>query len=166
MSWTEFALFLHILIAVVGFGPTFVFGIIGFKGGKEPAHVNFALRLGETIAKRLVLPLAVAMPLVGTWLIFLRGWDLWASEWLWISIILYVLAFSNSLFVLIRTGSKLVRLTEHMPAAQPGAVPAGPPPEVARLVRVQRIAGPINLLLIATITLLMVWKPGGALTGS
>lgn len=166
MSWTEFALFLHILIAVVGFGPTFVFGVIGFKGGKEPAHVNFALRLSETIAKRLVIPLAVAMPLVGTWLVFLRGWDLWASEWLWISIILYVIVFSNAIFVLVPTGSKLVKMTEHMLAPPPGAAPGGPPPEVARLVRIQQIAGPINLLLLVTIILLMVTKPGGALTGS
>ena len=165
MSWSEFALFLHILVAIVAFGPTFIFPIVGAKAGKEPAHVNFALRLAETISKRVVLPLAVAMPLVGTWLIFLRGWDLWGSEWLWISIILYVLAFSNAVFVLIPTGSKLVHMTANMPPPPPDAAPSGPPPAVARLVRIQRIMGPVNLVLIATIAFLMVTKPGGAIAG-
>ena len=161
----EFALFLHVLIAVVGFGPTFIFAIVGAMGGREPQHVNFALRVSHTIATRLVVPLAVAMPIVGTWLIFLRDWDIVANEWLWVSIALYAVAFFNSVLVLVPTTSKLIAMTERMPPPPEGAAPSGPPPQVARLVRRQRIAGPINGVLLIVIILLMVWKPGAAAPG-
>ena len=37
-------LFLHIGGAIVAFGPTFAFPILGPMAGKEPQHANFALR--------------------------------------------------------------------------------------------------------------------------
>ena len=56
MDWKDlfpYLLFLHVLGAVVAFGPTFAFRFIGGMGGKEPQHSNFATRVSETIAMRL-----------------------------------------------------------------------------------------------------------------
>jgi len=47
-------LFLHVLGAIVAFGPTFSFAIIGAAGGAEPQHANFATRVSHLVSSRLV----------------------------------------------------------------------------------------------------------------
>lgn len=177
MSWGQFWLFLHILIAILAFGPPVIaFPILGAMGGKEPAHINFALRVSELIEKRVTIPLAVAMPIVGTILVYVRNWDLWRSEWLIVSIVLYTLTFAFAVFVQNRWVEKLIHMTGMMPAPAgppaepgPGVAPvaggeSGPPPELMRLVMRVRAGGMGITLAIVAITLLMVWKPGGAIT--
>ena len=52
LAWLfPFFLFLHVLGAIVAFGPTFAFSIIGAMGGKEPQHANFATRVSATISR-------------------------------------------------------------------------------------------------------------------
>ena len=162
MTFGEVLLFLHILLAILAFGPTFAFPLIGAAGGKEPQHGNFALRVSEVIEKRLVIPAAVLLPLVGTWLIFDRSWDLWASEWLWISILIYVAAFSYSVTIQRTTLDRLIEMTKNPPPSSEGAS-AGPPPEMQRLAKRMQIGGMVLSLAFVTILLLMVWKPGGAI---
>lgn len=46
MNWLiGLFLFLHVGGAILGFGPTYTFPFIGAMAGKEPQHVNFALRV-------------------------------------------------------------------------------------------------------------------------
>ena len=45
-------LFLHVLGAIIAFGPTFAFPIIGAMGGAEPQHANFATRVTARISER------------------------------------------------------------------------------------------------------------------
>ena len=45
-------LLLHIGGAIVAFGPTFAFPLIGSMGAAEPQHANFALRINERISSR------------------------------------------------------------------------------------------------------------------
>ena len=48
MDWSAlfpWLLFLHVLGAIVAFGPTFAFSFIGAMGGAEPQHANFATRV-------------------------------------------------------------------------------------------------------------------------
>ena len=68
-------LFLHILGAIVAFGPTFTFPIIGAMGGREPMHANFATRISYRISERVVLPLAIPGILVVATLAFIDGWN-------------------------------------------------------------------------------------------
>lgn len=164
MSLWQFVLFLHVIVAIIAFGPTFAFGIMASFGSREPLHTGFALRLAEFIEKRLVIPLAVVMPFLGLWLIYLRDWDLWKSEWLIIAIVLYTIAFFVAVFVLDRSLARLIRLTQAAPPPTDPASTAPMPPEIAREVRIQQIGGMFEALAIAAIVLLMVWKPGGALT--
>jgi hypothetical protein len=167
MSWYQFVLFLHILVAIMAFGPTFIFGIIAATGAKEPAHSNFAVRLSHILATRWVTPLAVVMPGLGALLIFLGKWDLWESEWLLISIAIYIQAFFFALLFMDRWEARLIELTAEPAAGGPGAVSGGqgPPPEVASLVKRLRIGGALLGLDVLAMLLLMVWKPGGAFVG-
>src|SRR4051794_31075100 len=85
-------LLLHIGGAIIAFGPTFTFPIIGGMGGKEPMHANFALRLTERLERGLVLPLAMVQIVTGIGLIWFSPGDINKALWLGVAIILFVLA--------------------------------------------------------------------------
>jgi len=150
-------LFLHVLGAIVAFGPTFAFATIGGMGGKEPQHANFATRISETISMRLVYPVGITLPITGALMIWVAGLDLSARQnwWLGIAIVLYVIAYGYSFFVQRRLVERVIHMTSTPPP--PGA--SGPPPELRALVgRIQRGGAALGILLVL-IVLLMVVKP-------
>src|SRR5690242_17529210 len=91
-------LVLHIGGAIVAFGPTFTFPLIGSMGAAEPQHANFALRINERITKRMVIPLAIFQGITGLALILLIPMDLTKALWLDVAIVLYIVALGISLF--------------------------------------------------------------------
>jgi len=152
-------LFLHVGGAIVAFGPSFTFPIIGAMGGKEPQHLNFALRVSERLTARVVIPLAVLQGVTGVLLVWKTGFT-FSTLWLGLGGLLYLVALTIAIGVALPTGRKLVMATAALPAPAPGAQPPpGPSPEVAALVRRQRMAGMILGLLIVVIVFLMVVKP-------
>jgi uncharacterized membrane protein len=148
-------LFLHVMGAIVAFGPTFSFPIIGAMGGKEPQHANFATRVTETIAKQRVLPLAIFQGITGVALILLTGINLLATRWLLIGIVLYLIVLGYNILIGTPTVKKVIEMTSTPPP--PGA--SGPPPELlAAIQKVQR-GGMFSGLMIVLIVILMVVKP-------
>lgn len=148
-------LFAHVLGAILAFGPTFAFPIIGRMGGKEPQHANFATRVSATIGDRLVKPLAILQGITGVLLIWISGRDLFASQWLILSIVLYLIALYFSLFIQGRWVSRVIDMTNAPPP--PGA--SGPPPALVELITNVRRGGLFTSVLIVVIVLLMVVKP-------
>jgi hypothetical protein len=73
VSAFQFFLFLHVMGAILAFGPTFAYSIIGGMGGKEPMHANFATRVTERIGTRLVYPLAIFQGITGLALMLIAG---------------------------------------------------------------------------------------------
>ena len=159
LAWLfPYLLFLHILGAIAGFGPSFAFPIIGAMGGAEREHGNFATRISETISGRLVYPIGITLPITGAVMILVLGLDLTskANYWLDVAIVLYIIAYGYSFFVQRKTVERVVELTSAPPP--PGA--SGPPPELMGLVkRIQRGGMGLTVLLLAII-FLMVLKPG------
>jgi uncharacterized membrane protein len=160
MDWSDlfpWLLFLHVLGAIVAFGPTFAFSFIGAMGGGEPQHANFATRVSHTIASRLVYPIGITLPITGALLIVVRGIDLASRAywWLGIAIVLYIIAYGYSFFVQRKIVERVIEISSSPPP--PGAM--GPPPELLALVkRIQQGGMMLGLLLIA-IVFLMVVKP-------
>lgn len=158
MDWLfPWLLFLHVLGAIVAFGPTFAFPLIGAAGGAEPQHANFATRVSHLISSRLVYPIGITLPITGALMILVRGINLAdrAFWWLGLAIVLYVIAYGYSFFV----QSKLVHRVIDLTSAPPPPGAAGPPPEVPGLVaRIQR-GGMVLTVLLVSIILLMVVKP-------
>jgi uncharacterized membrane protein len=154
-------LFLHVGGAVLAFGPTFTFPIIGAMGGREPQHVNFALRVQNRIANVLVVPLALFQGVTGLLLIWKTGFNLFATNWLLVGIALYVVALAIALGISLPAVRKLIQLTSAPPPTPPPGAPAptGPPPHVAALAKRARRAGMVNAGLILVIIFLMVTKP-------
>src|SRR5947208_13856296 len=99
MSWFTFFLLLHVLVAITAFGPSFAFPFIQGFIRRDPRNALVVSQILHGIEGRIVIPAAVVMPFLGLALIYLAHIELWASEWLVISIALYVVAFFFSLLV-------------------------------------------------------------------
>ena len=158
LAWLfPYLLFLHVLGAIAGFGPSFVFPIVGAMGGKEREHGNFATRVSETISNRLVYPIGITLPITGALIILVRGIDLTSRAYWWldVAIVLYIVAYGYSFFVQRKVVERVIEVTSSPPP--PGA--SGPPPELPPLVkRIQRGGMFLTVLLLAII-FLMVVKP-------
>jgi uncharacterized membrane protein len=162
MDWLlALFVFLHVGGAVVAFGPNYAFLFLGPMAGREPQHVNFALRFQDRVARRLVLPLALVQGVTGVLIIWRANVDVLAEGWLLAGIGLYLVALAISFGILLPTLSKLLEATASPPPQPPPGAPAptGPPPHVRALVQRGRVGGMTNGLLILVIVFLMVVKP-------
>jgi len=158
MAWLfPYFLFLHVLGAIVAFGPSFTFSIMGAMGGAEPQHANFATRVSAAITSKRVLPVGITLPITGLLMIAVVGInplerDRW---WLALGIVLYLIAYGYGFFVQRPLVERVVEMTSSPPP--PGA--SGPPPELmATVKRIQRGGMGMGLLIVA-IVFLMVVKP-------
>src|SRR5262245_42987427 len=152
-----YLLFLHVLGAIAGFGPSFVFPIVGSMGGQERQHGNFATRVSHTISSPLIYPIGITLPITGALIILVKGIDLTSRAywWLGIAIVIYIASFSFSFFVQRKWVERVIELT----SAPPPPDAAGPPPELPGLVqRIQRGGMAMTVGLLAII-FLMVVKP-------
>jgi len=156
LTWLlPYILFLHVLGAIAAFGPTFAFPIIGAMGGKEPQYANFATRVSATISDRIVTPLGIFQGVTGVLLIWISGRDLFASVWLIVAIVLYVIALGYALTVQRRHVHRIIELS----SAPPPPDAKGPPPGLQEEVRAVQRGGMLLTALIVTIVFLMVVKP-------
>jgi len=154
-------LLLHIGAAIVAFGPTFAFPIIGAIGGREPQFANFAMRVSDAIAGKLVAPLALLVGITGLGLIWTSGRDVLRDEWLLLAIILYVISLLIAVLVSGPASRRLIEATSAPPPAEPPTRPmgGGPPPHIAADVKRVRAGGMALMLLSLIILFLMVFKP-------
>ena len=153
--WFAIFLFLHVMGAIIAFGPSYSFPIIGKMASQEPQHANFAARLNEAITEQRIIPLAIFQGITGAGLILVTGINLFATKWLLLGIALWVIALGYGLFVQGPVGRRIVELTSTPPP--PGA--SGPPPELMASVQKAQRGGIILGLLIVAIVILMVTKP-------
>lgn len=148
-------LLIHVGGAIIGFGPTFAFAVLGPMAGK--AGPNGGVAIMESIVaieRRLVIPVAaITQPLTGLGLILVAGFaaDFFSHRWLWTALIIYVATFYTAIFVQTPLTERMIRLAK-----------AGPPtPEFLALAKRSQRIGPFITLALVTIIVLMVTKPGG-----
>ena len=158
MNWFLLWLFLHILAAVIAFGPIFVFPIIGSLAAQMPQHLRFAVELNHRIEQRLVLPLAGTMLISGTGLIWTANINIFRTPFLLVGVILYLVALGVASRILLPTTERLVHLAANGPS---DVAPGPPPPEVMTLIRRLQMFGGFTTLLFLVIIFLMVIQPGG-----
>jgi hypothetical protein len=159
VNWFLFWLFLHITAAIVAFGPTFVFPLIGSLLEKNPASAHFAVELMHKMETQLILPVALTMLVSGFGLIFVAGINLTKTPFLGVAVILYLGALGIAFFNQLPTTNKLLEATAAAPP--PGAPPGPPPPHIVALTTRARIGGQLQTVLLIIIIFLMVAKPGG-----
>ena len=149
-------LFLHVLAAIIAFGPTFAFPIIGAMSGHEPQHANFAVRATHRVGDILVEPFAISMLVTGALMIWSAGIPLFDREarWLVVAVVLYLVALSLALFVSRPNVKRVIALSSD------DAPPAGPPPpEMMSAIGIVQRVGMALLVLLVVIVFLMVVKP-------
>ena len=161
LPWIQIFFFLHIGAAIIAFGPTFVFPLIGGMGGKEPMHANFATRVSHAIERKFVLPVALTMPLSGIGLIWLLPINLLVSTgyWLLAGIALYVFEI---VFVIYRQDPailKVIKITTPPPGPPAGPLAGGPPPELMAAVKRVQQNGKILAIVLVVIFFLMIFRP-------
>ncbi len=150
-------LFLHVLGAILAFGPTFAFSIMGSMAGKEPQHANFSARQTAAISNRLVYPLVIFQGITGLLLIASGKIDVSSKPWLMLGILLYIIALVYGLTIQRAALHHVIEMTSTPP---PAGTPPGPPPAalMAEIKKVQR-GGMFLGTLIVVIVFLMVVKP-------
>ena len=154
MDAVKFLLFLHVMGAILAFGPTFAYSIMGAMAGREPQHANFSARQVEAIGNKLVYPLAIFQGVTGVLLIFATTIDLKAATWLAAGIVLYAIALTFALTIQRNALHHLIELSSTPPA--PGTPPS---PEIPATVRKIQRGGILLGVLIVVIVFLMVVKP-------
>jgi uncharacterized membrane protein len=143
-------------VALVAFGPTFAYSIMGAMAGREPQHANFSARQQATISNGLVYPLAAVQGVTGVLVFisapkdeFTTGW------WLALAIVLYITALIFSLTIQRNALHRLIELT-----SAPPATGSPPSPAIPATVRKLQLGGIFTGVLIVAIVFLMVVKPG------
>ena len=153
-QFVPFLLFLHVMGAILAFGPTFAYSIMGAMAGREPQHANFSARQVEAIGNKLVYPLAIFQGVTGVLLILVANISLTAAPWLGLGIVLYAIALTYALTIQRNALHHLIELSSTPPA--PGTTPSLEIPATVK--KIQR-GGMLLGLLIVVIVFLMVVKP-------
>ena len=150
-------LFLHVLGAIIAFGPGFAAMVVGPMVAREPQHANFYARTQLAANLKLVTPVALSMAVTGVLMIVERGslsTITGGRRWLEVAILLYVIAIVYSFAIQAPAGRRLVALTSTPP------VPGSPPnPEIPATARRVRMGGMLLGGLVIVIVFLMVVKP-------
>jgi uncharacterized membrane protein len=163
----KLALTLHIFCAIVGFGAVFLNGVYGqqMKTRMQSGRVSEAIGIFE--ANELVSKIGeyfiYAVFLLGFAVLALSDsvWE-FSQTWVWLSVVIYVVAVGLSHGVLMPAVKRMGVLMREMAGGPPPV--GGPPPQAAEMASIgQRLAvvGPILDLSMIVILFLMVFKPGG-----
>src|SRR5258705_2065546 len=119
-----YLLFLHVMGAILAFGPTFAYSIMGAMAGREPQHANFSARQVEAIGNKLVYPLAIFQGITGVLLIWAASFSV-GTLWLGLGIVLYAITLTYALTVQPNALHRLIELfTPPPPGTPPGPAPA------------------------------------------
>jgi hypothetical protein len=151
-------LFLHILAAIAGFGPTFVYPVYSAMAKKRPGPEGLAINQTTLeIAKRFEL-FIYAVPVLGILLILLSDEVFEFSDvWISLSFLFYFIALGISLGLHQPNLRALVALQAQVgpggPTAEQGA-------ELADRGKKAGMFGGILHLLLAVLLWLMIFKPG------
>ncbi len=115
---------IHILTAIVAFGPTFAFPLIARMAAKEPEYGLFALHLTDRIEKRMTIPLGLTMPISGGLLVWSEGLTFQDSHWLVLAVALYLAAMTYAIVVQVRSLDRMIEIAQTMASASRAASPA------------------------------------------
>jgi hypothetical protein len=161
-----FFLWLHIMSAIIAFGPTFAYPIMGMMVAKQPQHALFVIKLQESVGMKLTYPFGlIVLPLAGIGMIWKLGGVSWffGTHWLVVGVVLFLIAATYSVAVQTPTGMKLMRAMEKMPPGPPPEGSSGPPPEIAAMVKKLQVGGMFLTAMIILIMIVMVFGANGKL---
>lgn len=155
-------LVLHILTAIIGLGAVMLNGIYAAQAQKRPGPPGRAVSEANFVVSNIGEKFIYAIPVFGILLVAV-GHSMWkfSQTWIWLSLVLYVVAIGISHSILIPGHKKINALLAEM---EQGPAPAGgPPPQAVELQAIGKkmaAAGATLNVFVAIFLILMVWKPG------
>jgi hypothetical protein len=153
VNWVLFWLVLHIVAAIIAFGPIFVFPLVGTLAARHPKHIAFAVEVNHAIEARLVLPIGSTMLISGAGLIWSANINFFTTPYLIVAVVLYLFALAVGSGVLLPNTQKMITLVE-----------GDGPPDMGRLmplIKSNQMFGGILTVAFVVIVLLMIIQPGG-----
>ena len=140
----------HVLLAIVAVGLNISYGIWQARAAREPQHMGYALRGIKFLDDRVANPSYVGLLIVGILLVLIGPYD-FDDAWVAVAIGLYLLMGAIALLLYSPTLRQQIAAYET----------AGPESaEFAALGRRGRILGAVLGVVVITIIVLMVVKPG------
>jgi uncharacterized membrane protein len=161
-NWYKAVLVAHILCAIIGFGAVFLNGIYANEMKRRRGADSLAIYEANWKVSKIGEYFIYAVAILGLALVGMsdKEWK-FSQTWVWLAIVVYVVALGISHGVLIPAVKRIGVLMREMVAAGPPT--GGPPPQAAEIEQLGKRAGAagatLNLLLIV-ILCLMVFKPG------
>ena len=155
-------LLLHIIAAIVGFGGVVLNGLYAMHSQKRPGPAGRAVSEANYSVSMVAEKFIYAVPVLGVLLVLLsKDAFSFGTTWVWLSLVVYVLALGLSHSVMIPNHRRINALLLEM---EQGAPPAGgPPPQVAQIAAIgKKLGGASMVLNLALVMILvrMIWKPG------
>lgn len=151
---------LHVMAAIVVFGPTFVFPLIQMTAERAfPRQLPFAWEVIRKIDHAIVTPGVLLVLATGIYQWVDGSWDLGRDQWLSVGLGLLLVLYVLSFFIFHPAERKAIAASEAM------VVAAGPEGQVElsdeyrAATKTVNIAGPIFAVLTLFIVYLMVIKP-------
>lgn len=152
-------LFIHILSAIIAFGPSFSIPIMAAWIQKnDPSGNEFLMKLSNVLGKRQITPFAILVGLSGVGLILTTDRPI-TQPWLLASLVLYVINVILGVFVQGPRGERMLRIAK-------GDIEGLNIPDdnvflaLMGEVKKARMVGAFLLVSLLTILVLMIWKPG------
>jgi hypothetical protein len=155
-------LVLHILTAIVGLGAVMLNGLYAAQAQKWQGPPARAISEANFFVSNIGEYFIYAIPVFGI-LLVLASDEAWkfSQTWIWMAMLLYVVAIAISHSVLIPGHKKINALLAEMEQGPPPA--GGAPPQVAQIQEIgkkQAGAGTLMNLFVVALLVLMIWKPG------
>jgi uncharacterized membrane protein len=159
---------LHLIAVVVGIGNTAMNPVYGTFAKNRPGPGGLAVTEANYKAARVGEWFIYAIPVFGILLVLDADAFAFGDTWVWLSILLYVIALGIATGILFPSHKRMIALQQELEEMGPPpagvADTTGPPPQVAQLDalgnRLARFGGILHVLA-TTLIVLMVWKPGG-----
>ena len=154
----KFFVVLHLVSVVVGIGTVSLNGIYGSIASKRRGAEGLAVSQANFDVSQIGEKFIYAIPVFGI-LAVLTSDDVWGFDqtWIWLSIVLYVIALGIAHSVLIPSHRRIDELSAKLASGQGGAAEAA---ELEAVAKKMPPAGATANLIAVAIIVLMVWKPG------
>jgi hypothetical protein len=159
-------LLLHIVCSIAGFGAVVLNGLYGAESAKRPGPGGLAIGQANLAVSKVGEYFIYAVFVFGILLVFAADDETigWGDTWVWLSIVLYVIAIGFSHGFQQPNAKRMVALAEEMVNAGPPPEGAqGPPPQVVEMEATGKklaMGGTFLNLMLLVIIYLMIFKPG------
>jgi len=156
-------LVLHIALAIVGFGSVLLNGVYGAQAKKRGGREGLAITEANFFVSTRIAEIAIYLvPLVGFALVGVSD-GVWGFDetWVWLSIVLYVVALGITHSMIVPSAKRLIALQHELVEGPP---PQGPPAQAAEMAQCGKrlgMASSVNTVILLVIVTLMVFKFGG-----